>query len=65
MVKEIELVRIKLLTKWLYNIAEEIENNKALSDEDIMTLLLSLRDAISDLNTEVTILIRENSQNKK
>ena len=65
MVKEIELVRIKLLTKWLYNIAEEIENNKALTDEDIMTLLLSLRDAISDLNTEVTILIRENSQNKK
>jgi len=65
MVKEISLVRVKILAKWIHDIAEEVENNKALSDEDIMILLLSLKDIMSDLNTEVTILIRENSQNKK
>jgi len=65
MVKEISLVRIKILSKWVYDIANEISNNKALTDEDIMILLYSLKDTISDLNTEVTIMLRENSQNKK
>ena len=65
MAKEISLVRIKILAKWAYDIANEIANNKALTDEDIMVLLLSLKDTIYDLNTEVTIILRENSHNKK
>jgi len=65
MIKEMDLVRIKILGKWVYDIVNEIANNKNLTEEDIMTLLHSLKDTISDLNMEIVIIIRENLQNKK
>ena len=65
MVKEISLVRIKLLTKWINDIAEEIVNNKSLTDEDLTILLMSIKDLISDIDKEILIILRENSQNKK
>jgi len=65
MVKEIDLVRIKILAKWLYDIVEEIENNKALTDEDIVELLMSMKNIMSDIDKEIVIIVKENSQNKK
>jgi uncharacterized protein related to proFAR isomerase len=65
MVKDIDLVKIKILTKWLYDIIEEIANNKALSDEDIIELLMSAKGIMSDIDKEIVLIVKENSQNKK
>ena len=65
MTNEISLVKIKLLAKWMYSVTEEITNNKGLNDEDIMILLLSMKNILSDINTEIEIILRENSHNKK
>jgi len=65
MTKERSYTRIKLLAKWLYDIAEEIANNTLLNNEDIMILLFSMKNIMSELDTEVTIVLRENSQNTK
>jgi len=65
MVKDIDLVRLKILTKWLYDIVEEIANNKALNDEDIIELLMSAKGIMSDIDKEIVFIVKENSQNKK
>ncbi len=65
MIKDIDLVRIKILTKWLYDIVEEVANNKALNDEDIIELLMSAKGIMSDIDKEIVIIVKENSQNKK
>jgi uncharacterized protein related to proFAR isomerase len=65
MIKDIDLVKIKILTKWLYDIVEEIANNKALNDEDIIELLMSAKGIMSDIDKEIVIIVKENSQNKK
>jgi len=65
MVKDIDLVKIKILTKWLYDIIEEIVNNKALNDEDIIELLMSAKGIMSDIDKEIVFIVKENSQNKK
>ena len=65
MVKDIDLVKIKILTKWLYDIVEEITNNKVLSDEDIIELLMSAKGIMTDIDKEIVLIVKENSQNKK
>jgi len=65
MTKETSYTRIKLLAKWVYDIAEEIENNTLLNGEDIMILLFNMKNIMSKLDTEVTTVLRENSQNTK
>ena len=65
MTKETSYTRIKLLVKWVYDIAEEIENNTLLNGEDIMILLFNMKNIMSKLDTEVTTVLRENSQNTK
>ncbi|ARQ96541.1 hypothetical protein [Sulfolobus islandicus rod-shaped virus 4] len=65
MIKDIDLVKIKILTKWLYDIVEEVANNKALNDEDIIELLMSAKGIMSDIDKEIVIIVKENSQNKK
>ena len=65
MAKDIDLVRLKILTKWLYDIIEEIANNKALNDEDIIELLMSAKGIMSDIDKEIVFIVKENSQNKK
>ena len=65
MIKDIDLVKIKILTKWLYDIIEEIANNKALNDEDIIELLMSAKGIMSDIDKEIVFIVKENSQNKK
>ena len=65
MVKDIDLVRLKILTKWLYDIVEEITNNKVLSDEDIIELLMSAKGIMTDIDKEIVLIVKENSQNKK
>ena len=65
MAKDIDLVRLKILTKWLYDIVEEIANNKALNDEDIIELLMSAKGIMSDIDKEIVFIVKENSQNKK
>jgi len=64
-IKDIDLVKIKILTKWLYDIIEEIANNKALNDEDIIELLMSAKGIMSDIDKEIVFIVKENSQNKK
>ena len=65
MVKDIDLVKIKIMTKWLYDIVEEITNNKVLSDEDIIELLMSAKGIMTDIDKEIVLIVKENSQNKK
>ena len=65
MISEISLVKIKLLVKWVYNATEEITNNKGLNDDDITVLLINMKNTLSDINTEIDFLLRQNSQNKK
>ena len=65
MTDEISYVKLKLLTKWLNDLANEIEENKTLSNEELVSLLMSMKNIMTDINTEIEIIMRELTQNKK
>jgi len=65
MENDISIIRIKLFVKWLYEVSEEISNNTLLSNDDLMTLLLSMKNTISDVNTEIDIMLHKITKDKK
>jgi len=65
MTDETRYIKIKLLSKWLNDISKEIVNNKTLDDEDLIGLLMSMKNTISELDKEIEIMIGEITKNKK
>jgi len=65
MLNEINFVKLKILSKWLNDLAKEVVNNKALDDEDLIGLLMSMKNTISELDKEIEIMIGEITKNKK
>jgi len=65
MIKEIDLIKIKILSKWLHDMAEEITNNKSLINDDIIVMLLSMKNTIDEIDKIIAILISENTTSQK
>ena len=65
MINETSYIKIKLLSKWLNDIAKEVVNNRALNDEDLIGWLMSMKNTISELDKEIEIMIDEITRNKK
>ena len=65
MTDEINYIKLKILSKWLNDLTKEVVNNKALDDEDLIGLLMSMKNTISELDKEIEIMINEITKNKK
>ena len=65
MVRETKYKKIEVLIDRINNIKNELVNDKLLYEEDKVTLLELMKDLIKDLDKEITILLDQNSQNKK
>lgn len=65
MVNIIDLIKIKILTKWISNIMDEIPDNKELSNEDIIELLMIIQSTINEIDKTISIIIRQNTTSQK
>ena len=65
MQKETRYKKIEVLIDRINNVKNELINDKLLYEEDKITLLELIKDLVKDLDKEVTILLNQNSQNKK
>ena len=65
MINTIDLIKIKILAKWISNIMDEIPDNKELSDHDIIELLMIIQSTINEIDKTITIIIRENTTSQK
>jgi len=65
MVDTIDLVKIKVLAKWLCNIIDEITYNKELSNQDIIEMLINVKSTIDEIDKLIMIVIRENTTSQK
>ena len=65
MVNTVDLIKIKILAKWISNIMDEIPDNKELSDHDIIEMLMIIQGAINEIDKTITIIIRENTTSQK
>jgi len=65
MINAIDLIKIKILAKWISNIMDEIPDNKELSDHDIIELLMIIQSTINEIDKTITIIIRENTTSQK
>lgn len=65
MVNTIDLIKIKILAKWISNIMDEIPDNKELSNQDIIELLMIIQSTINEINKTISIIIRQNTTSQK
>jgi len=65
MINTIDLIKIKILAKWISGIMDEIPDNKELSDHDIIELLMIIQSTINEIDKTITIIIRENTTSQK
>jgi len=65
MINAIDLIKIKILAKWISNIMDEIPDNKELSDNDIIEMLMIIQGAINEIDKTITIIIRQSTTSQK
>ena len=65
MVNTVDLIKIKILAKWISNIMDEIPDNKELSDHDIIEMLMIIQGAINEIDKTITIIIRQSTTSQK
>jgi chorismate mutase len=65
MVDTIDLIKMKILAKWISDIMDEIANNKELSNQDIIEMLMTIKSTVDEIDKIIAIIVRENTTSQK
>jgi len=65
MLNTVDLIKIKILAKWISSIMDEISDNKELSDHDIIEMLMIIQSVIDEIDKTIAIIIRQNTTSQK
>jgi hypothetical protein len=65
MVNTVDLIKINILAKWIVSIMDEITNNKELSNQDIIEMLMIIKSTVDEIDKVIAIIVRENTTSQK
>jgi len=64
MVNRIDLIKMQILFKLEYELTNEIVQSKELNNEDIVDILMLIKNILNEIDKTLTILIRTTQKNE-
>jgi hypothetical protein len=65
MIKKTDLIKIEVLLKLQLGLIEEIHNNEKITEDDILAILEMIKNMSGEIEKDVSVLLKQNSENKK
>jgi len=65
MVKKIDLIKFEVLLQLQLGLIDEISENEDLKEDEILEALEIIKNISEEISKDITVLLNQNSENKK